>query len=82
MLQWLHEHGCPWDEDICQVAAERGQVDILKYAIRHDCPQPNDSQYLSRKSRLWDLELRDLLMCEHDPPYYFYEPSVYKKPRL
>jgi hypothetical protein len=32
LLQWLREHGCPWDpEQICHSAALRGNVDMLKW---------------------------------------------------
>ena len=38
MLQYLHEKGCPWDEDTCTGAARGGHLDCLKYACENGCP--------------------------------------------
>jgi hypothetical protein len=36
-LQYLHEHGCPWDERTSFAAAEKGQLACLQYVIDHGC---------------------------------------------
>ena len=36
-LQFLHEVGCPWNEQTCYHAAKHGQLDCLKYAHEHGC---------------------------------------------
>ena len=35
-LKWIN--GCPWDEDICSIAAEKGNLNVLKYAHENNCP--------------------------------------------
>ena len=37
-LVYLHEHGCPWNEDACACAAENGHLDCLAYVHEHGCP--------------------------------------------
>eukprot|EP01113_Clastostelium_recurvatum_P037854 TRINITY_DN5578_c0_g1_i1.p1 TRINITY_DN5578_c0_g1~~TRINITY_DN5578_c0_g1_i1.p1 ORF type:complete len:232 (+),score=12.34 TRINITY_DN5578_c0_g1_i1:12-707(+) len=37
-LRYLHEHGCPWDEDTCKQAAFHGSIASLRYAHEHGCP--------------------------------------------
>merc|ERR1712216_312363 len=31
MLKYLHENGCPWNEDTCSSAAQNGHLEILNY---------------------------------------------------
>ena len=38
LLEFLHEKGCPWDEDTCSEAAEYGHLECLKYAHENGCP--------------------------------------------
>ena len=38
MLKYLHENGCPWDEETCMQAAKGGHLDVLKYAHKNRCP--------------------------------------------
>jgi hypothetical protein len=38
VLEWAHEHGCPWDEETCRAAAQGGHLDVLKWAREHGCP--------------------------------------------
>ena len=38
LLQYLHEKGCPWDEDTCTGAASGGHFEILKYLHEKGCP--------------------------------------------
>ena len=37
-LKYLHEHGCPWDEETCWYAAKNGHLECLKYAHEQGCP--------------------------------------------
>lgn len=42
ILKWLHEQKCPWDEKICDKAAKKGQLHILKWAVddqKYECPK-------------------------------------------
>ncbi len=32
------ENGCPWDYRTCQFAAERGYVDVVRWAMENGCP--------------------------------------------
>ena len=38
VLQYLHENGCPWDEETCSEAAKGGHLNVLKYAHKKRCP--------------------------------------------
>lgn len=38
MLQYLRSKGFPWDEDICNVAAQKGHFSIVKWALQNGCP--------------------------------------------
>jgi hypothetical protein len=38
-LKYLHENGCPWDEETCYVAALSGHLECLKYAQENGCPR-------------------------------------------
>jgi len=37
-LQYAHEHGAPWDEWTCALAALNGHLECMKYAHEHGCP--------------------------------------------
>ena len=37
-LVWAKERGCPWNESICQYAAERGHLEVLRWAWDNHCP--------------------------------------------
>ncbi len=38
MIQYLHEHGFPWDESTCHGAVCGGNMQILQYLHNHGCP--------------------------------------------
>ena len=38
MLQWLHNHGCPWDSETCRAAAIGGHLAMLQWARERHCP--------------------------------------------
>ena len=38
VIKYLHENGCPWDEETCWRAAQAGHLDVLKYAHENACP--------------------------------------------
>ena len=37
LLQFLHEIGCPWNEDTCSYAVYNGHLECLKYAHENGC---------------------------------------------
>ena len=37
LLQYLHENGCPWDEEACFAAAFGGHLECLKYLHEKGC---------------------------------------------
>ena len=37
-LKYLHENGCPWDEETCGRAAAFGHLECLKYLYENGCP--------------------------------------------
>jgi len=38
VLQYAHEHGCPWDIFTSCGAAEGGHLEVMRYAHGHGCP--------------------------------------------
>ena len=51
VLRWLRERECPWDEEACNQAAERGHMHILNYAFDNNAPMPErDMGMLLRKA--------------------------------
>ena len=42
-LKYLHENGCPWDEETCRGAAYAGHLECLKYAHENGCPWDEDT---------------------------------------
>jgi hypothetical protein len=42
VLQWLREHGCPWDKWTCYWAAKGGHVEVLQWAREQSLPCPWD----------------------------------------
>lgn len=48
-LEWAHENGCSWDNNICEIAAKRGCLDVIKHA--------NDNGYqLSKATCFYAVE--------------------------
>ena len=37
--KYLHENGCPWDEDTCWYAAYKERWDCLQYAVDNKAPE-------------------------------------------
>ena len=37
-LKYLHRNGCPWDEHMCEAAADGGHLECLRYAHENGCP--------------------------------------------
>jgi len=38
VLKYLHEHGCPWNDNAYDYAALYGNLDIFKYLYENGCP--------------------------------------------
>ena len=54
MLKYLHENGCPWNEEVCEEAAANGDLDILKYARENGCPWDGRTwQNAAESTREW-----------------------------
>jgi hypothetical protein len=66
-VQWLHTHGCPWDEKTCWWAVRYGHLDVLQYLHTNGCPWNQNScvqaarfghlevlQYLHTNGCPWD----------------------------
>ena len=43
LLQFLHENGCPWNEETCSYAAKNGHLECLKYARENRCRWDKDT---------------------------------------
>lgn len=37
MLKYAHGEGCPWDSNVCFIAAVRGDLPVLQYAHEQGC---------------------------------------------
>jgi len=37
ILQWAREHGCDWDWHTCSAALDKGNLELLKWAIVSGC---------------------------------------------
>ena len=37
VLQWAHEHGCPWNDYTCGSAARGGHLKVLQWARKNEC---------------------------------------------
>eukprot|EP01032_Pedospumella_encystans_P011902 gene11902-13805_t len=46
-LQYLHQLGCAWTEDVTVAAAYHGHLDCLRYAVENGCECCADSLYLN-----------------------------------
>jgi hypothetical protein len=38
VLQYLHEYGCPWYSNACEMAAKHGHLEVIRYLHEHGCP--------------------------------------------
>ncbi|KAK3243983.1 hypothetical protein CYMTET_46390 [Cymbomonas tetramitiformis] len=38
VLQWAHEHGCPWNASTSRNAAYCGHLEVLQWVREHGCP--------------------------------------------
>jgi len=39
MVKYAHENGCPWEEAAYSLAAEFGNLDVLRYLHENGCPR-------------------------------------------
>ena len=53
VLQWLREHGCPWDAWTCELAARGGHLEALQWARANDCPWDPWSAPRPRRVGTW-----------------------------
>jgi len=37
-LKYLHENGCPWNENCCEYASSNEQLKVMEYLHEHECP--------------------------------------------
>lgn len=45
-LKYLHEHGCPWNEDTGRAAASSGRLPLLQYVVEQGCPVTDEGFHL------------------------------------
>jgi len=38
VLKYLHENGCPWNEECCEIASLYEYLEVLKYLHENGCP--------------------------------------------
>jgi hypothetical protein len=56
LLQYLHEHGCPWDIKTCVEAAKTQHLDCLLYALRNGCSSEQLCSVLAYHDQLEGLK--------------------------
>lgn len=56
-VKLLREYGMPWSDDILVIACDRGNFDLLKYAIENGCPNPLRIP-VRRSARVMEREVR------------------------
>ena len=68
MLQWartskdyLYNHLCSWDADVCAEAAEAGHYDLLEWAIDNGCPRDIHMKINAERYHPHDDRLRHLV---------------------
>ena len=42
-LKYLHENGCPWNEEVCCYTASGGHFEILIYLHENGCPRDRNT---------------------------------------
>ena len=45
MLQWAHQNGSAWHENICTIAAVGGHLEVLRWAHENGCPLDEETWY-------------------------------------
>jgi len=41
ILIYLHNYGCPWNEECCKLASLNGRIKVLKYLQEKGCQEGN-----------------------------------------
>lgn len=67
VLHWLREQGCPWDEDVYELAAMGGQLAVLQWVKAQDPPCPWSEAACSTAAGGGHLEVLQWLRAQ-DPP--------------
>ena len=63
-LKYLHENGCPWNEEVCCYAASGGHFEILIYLHENGCPR--DRNTCSSAARGGRFEILNYLHAKDD----------------
>ena len=73
ILKYLHNNGCPWDEETCTYAVENGNLECLKYAHENGCPWDEGTcMYAALKGHLECLKYAHENGCPWDKYTYIY----------
>jgi hypothetical protein len=54
MLMWMHENGCPWDEEATEYAAGDGHLEILKWLHENGCPISDVACSEAAENEAWE----------------------------
>jgi hypothetical protein len=55
LLDWLKNHGCPWDEWTCAWAARGGHLSTLQWLRKHDCPWDGLTSIIAAEYQHFDI---------------------------
>lgn len=68
VLQWLLDHGCPWDGTVCTVAIDNcSDLSVLQWLLDHGCPRDEDTcAHAGAKGRLEALQCLPAAGCPWD----------------
>jgi hypothetical protein len=54
MVTWMHENGCPWDEDATEYAAMCDKMEILKWLHENGCPISDEACSEAAENESWE----------------------------
>ena len=66
-LQLSRTRGCPWDVDVCTIAAKHGRLDILRWVRAQDPPCPWNEQACELAASYGHLEILQWLRSQEPP---------------
>ena len=77
ILKYLHERGCPWDDEVTARAAKHGDVEMLKYAIENGCPYGAYTYAKAQVNMIQEvLDYLDSINCDRDDDFDEFDDTL------
>ena len=51
---WMHENGCPWNQEATELAATDGHLEILKWLHENGCPMSANACSEAIRNESWE----------------------------